>query len=158
MNRGGTSPPGAGSPCGQDDREIRTIDQTVSVDVRRSGVRSPVAQEGRKVCAVDDAASIEVADASGNTHVGDERTVIEQRFRGLLTAQLKDIDQIMIGHFANTQRELRRLARLDSLETTDIRTVLRKAPRSRARDRGTSSSSTEASSVNRSPASARPDS
>ena len=36
----------------------------------------------------------------------DERTVIEQRFRGLLTAQLKDIDQITIGHFANTQREL----------------------------------------------------
>ena len=58
----------------------------------------------------------------------DERTVIEQRFRGLLTAQMKDIDQIMIGHFANTQRELRRLARLDSLEPTDIRTVLRETP------------------------------
>lgn len=58
----------------------------------------------------------------------DERTVIEQRFRGLLTAQLKDIDQITIGHFANTQRELRTLARLESLEPTDIRAVLRQAP------------------------------
>lgn len=59
---------------------------------------------------------------------GDERTVIEQRFRGLLTAQLKDIDQITIGHFANTQRELRSLARLESLEPADIRAVLREAP------------------------------
>ncbi|MBC8291000.1 MAG: HAMP domain-containing histidine kinase [Planctomycetes bacterium] len=64
----------------------------------------------------------------GQRMASDEQTVIEQRFRGLLTAQLKDIDQIAIGHFATTQRELRRLARLESLAPADIRAVLREAP------------------------------
>lgn len=64
----------------------------------------------------------------GHRMAVDEQTVIEQRFRGLLTAQLKDIDQITIGHFTTMQRELRTIARLESLEPASIRGILRDAP------------------------------
>jgi signal transduction histidine kinase len=64
----------------------------------------------------------------GSRMASDEQTVIEQRFRSLLTAQLRDIDQITVGHFAVTQRELRAVAKLPSLQPADIRTRLREAP------------------------------
>jgi len=64
----------------------------------------------------------------GSQMASDEQTVIEQRFRSLLTAQLRDIDQVTVGHFAVTQRELRAVAKLPSLEPADIRTRLREAP------------------------------
>jgi signal transduction histidine kinase len=64
----------------------------------------------------------------GSRMASDEQTVIEQRFRGLLTAQLRDIDQVTVGHFAVTQRELRAVAKLPSFQPADIRSRLREAP------------------------------
>jgi len=64
----------------------------------------------------------------GSRMASDEQTVVEQRFRSLLTAQLRDIDQITVAHFAVTQRELRAIGKLPSFQPADIRSRLREAP------------------------------
>lgn len=64
----------------------------------------------------------------GSRMASDEQTVIEQRFRSLLTSQLRDIDQVTVAHFAVTQRELRAVANLPSFQPADIRSSLREAP------------------------------
>lgn len=64
----------------------------------------------------------------GSRMASDEQTVIEQRFRGLLSAQLRDIDQITVGHFSATQRELRSVAALSAFDAASLRAILRDSP------------------------------
>ena len=67
----------------------------------------------------------------GNRMASDEQTVIRQRFSSLLTNQLRDIDQIVAGHFATLQSRLRIISRLDSVTPAEIRSRLRSAPQVR---------------------------
>ncbi|MFP6762801.1 MAG: hypothetical protein VB858_04260, partial [Planctomycetaceae bacterium] len=64
----------------------------------------------------------------GNRMATDEQTVIRQQFRSLLTNQLRDIDQIVSGHFTAMQGRLRTISKLDSVTPGIIRARLRSAP------------------------------
>lgn len=61
----------------------------------------------------------------------DEEAVLQQRFHNLLSSQLGDIDQIVVRHFEDVERQLREIGRLESFAADDVRTVIRSEPMAR---------------------------
>ncbi len=61
----------------------------------------------------------------------DEEAVLRQRFHNLLSGQLSDIDQIVVRHFEDLERQLRTVGQLKSLNAEDVRAVIREQPLAR---------------------------
>ena len=59
----------------------------------------------------------------------DEQSLVEQRFRLVLTEKLRDTDQTVVKYFDARRLEFIKLTDLESFEPEAIRTLIRKQPR-----------------------------
>jgi signal transduction histidine kinase len=58
-----------------------------------------------------------------------ERTMVRQKLRELLTEQLKDADQVVVGFFMQQQRDLLQLTDRTNFDTEQLRAIVRTNPR-----------------------------
>lgn len=59
----------------------------------------------------------------------DERTMMRQKVRELLTEQMQDTDRVVVAFFARQQRDLSRLTELNDFDAQRLRAAVRKHPR-----------------------------